>query len=275
MPKWGRIIIMLAAMLTFSCSAPLLSPSAESRCPDNNAPSFDTAPVSAASAAALQIFEPAHLSLIENQARSAAVKVVRPFEDGHGSGTYVKIHGEFVVVTAAHVVGSYTTMIIEGRDDERVTGRVLYKDDDADLAVIMVPRLTTRTAAPWRIQKKKNNLIGVNVNYTGFPGRHDLLTLRGHVASLEHDMIVANLFGWFGSSGSGVFDQHGRFLGVVSGIDIGHWGLAIPLDSIVWIAPAWEFDEDVLEVRIKTAAPLEALNSFPGAAAPRRGTSRD
>jgi len=268
MPRWVQIIIMLAATLTFSCSGPnnifsdLASPSPAPQ---------ETFDVSSVVGDVLSTFEAANLSLPENLARNSAVKVLRPFEDGHGSGTYMKMHGRFVVITAAHVVEGYTTMIVEGRDEERLIGRVIYTDDKADLAIILIPPLETRIAFPYHPKKNKSNLIGAGVSYTGFPGRHGLLTIRGTVASFEHDMIIINMFGWFGSSGSGVVDRHGKFLGVVSAIDVGDWMIPLPLNSIVWVAPIWKLNEEVVEVRVKTAPPLEVFKSFPGAAAPRRG----
>jgi len=271
-PQSVRSIIMLAALLMFGCSAP--TDTYYNRGSTLPAPE-ETFDVVTAVDGALGALEAANLSLPENLARNAAVKVTRPFENGHGSGTYVKMHGRFVVVTAAHIVEGYTTMIIEGRKSERMIGRVIYVNSFADLAVILVPAMETRIALPYRPKKDGLNLIGAQVTYTGFPGRHDLLTIRGHVASLEHDMIVVNMFGWFGSSGSGVVDKRGRFLGVVSGIDVGNWQIPIPLDSIVWVAPIWELDEDVVKTRIKTAPPMEVFKSFPGPATPRRGTSRD
>jgi uncharacterized protein (DUF2126 family) len=86
-------------------------------------------------------------------------------------------------------------------------------------------------------------------------------------------MIVTNMFGWFGSSGSGVYDQKGRLVGVVSGIDVGNIGFRLPLESIVWVAPVSKIDLDVLKVRIKTAMLVGKIESFPGAASPRRGES--
>ena len=183
----------------------------------------------------------------------------------------MKMHGLLVVVTAAHVVEGHTVMLIEEENGQQSAARVIYTDNAADLAILHTPELKTRVAIHYRPKKDSKNLLGANVSYSGFPGRHELVTIRGHVASLERDMIVTNMFGWFGSSGSGVFDKQGRFLGVVSAIDVGNIGYPIPLDSIVWVAPVWGFDEDVVRARLKTAPPLKSFNSFPGAAAPRRG----
>jgi len=272
-PKWTRIILLLTGLLTLSCTPPSSTPLGTQSLPYLHPPP----PVSVAEEVeslvdgTLGTFESASLTFVEKQARTAAVKVIRPLGDGHGSGTYMRMHGRLVVVTAAHVVGDHTTMIIEGRNHERVVARVVYNDDSSDLAILVTPKLKTRTAIQYRPHKSQQNLIGMPLTYTGFPGHHDLLTIRGYVSSLERGHVVANMFGWFGSSGSGVFDTHGRLVGVVSAIDIGNWYFPLPLDSIVWVAPIWELDAEVARVRIKLAAAENTFGSFPGAAAPRRG----
>ena len=119
--------------------------------------------------------------------------------------------------------------------------------------------------------------MGTNITYTGFPSHHDLLTIRGYVAATERDHLVTNMFGCFGSSGSGVFDNHGRYMGCVSGIDVGTMGFGqrIPLESIVWVSPVSMLDLELMKIRILTADVPDTLNSFPGAAAPRRGGLQD
>ena len=75
------------------------------------------------------------------------------------------------------------------------------------------------------------------------------------MSSIEKEHIVTNMFGWFGSSGSGVFDQQGRYLGIVSGIDVGTmgFGVRIPLESIVWVAPVSKLDHEIVKIRIVTS----------------------
>ena len=265
MAGWKRFIGLVAAILVLGS------------CTSEQAANF-----SAANEAATQtlqdtarVLELSQLTPAELIARNAAVKVADPFGRGHGSGTYVRMHGRYVVVTAAHVVDKKTTMLIEARDGEVVVGLVAYRDFDADLAILVVPEIKSRIAAPWRPCKSNINLLGASVTYTGFPGEHDLLTIRGHVAALEHEMVVTNMFGWFGASGSGAFTQSGRFIGVIVGIDVGRWDMPIPLDSIVWVSPVWFLDSDVVKSRVKTADVVGVIKSIPGAAAPRRGGMRD
>ena len=275
MRRWTKNFIIFTSLLLVSCTAPVLPSSSQG-------PSFHetTHPVEVESVFGdvLHVFDAANLSLSEQRARQAAVKVRSLLQDGHGSGTYMIAYGRRIVVTAAHVVRSESVMAIDGRDGESVVGKVVFTDRDADIAFLVVPEISTRTAIRYRPQRRYDDrLIGTRLTYTGFPSHHDLLTIRGYVSSLEHEMLVTNMFGWFGSSGSGVFDNHGRFLGIVSGIDVGRFGfgLRIPLESIVWVAPVSIIDHEVLKTRIITGAVPGLINAFPGAMTPRRGGLQD
>ena len=274
MRRWIKNLI-IASLLLVSCSAPVLP--AEFPSFDINLDLIETSSekveVQNAFGDVVEVFDAPNLSLSEQRARAAAVKVRSLLLGGHGSGSYMVAHGRRVVITAAHVVRRESVMAIDGRDGETVTGRVVFVDRANDIAFLVVPEMETRTATRYRPQTRYDErLIGTDLTYTGFPSHHDLLTIRGYVAALEHEMVVTNMFGWFGSSGSGVFDQRGRLVGVVSGIDVGNIGFRIPLESIVWVAPLSQIDHEVLKVRIKTADTLDVVNAFPGAAAPRRGS---
>jgi hypothetical protein len=43
----------------------------------------------------------------------------------------------------------------------------------------------------------------------------------------------------------------------------------------VWVSPIWNLDKEMAKVRVKTAPVVGAIKSIPGAAAPRRGGTRD
>ena len=280
MSKWWKKSLSLLVCLPFigSCTTPFL-PSESSPSAAEIVNISHPVDVQTAFGDVFQVFDAPNLSLVERRARAAAVKVRSLIQDGHGSGTYMIAHGRRVVVTAAHVVRSERTIAIDGRDGETVIGKVVFVDKENDLAFIVVPRLQTRTAVRYQPRRSYDErLIGTHITYTGFPSHHDLLTIRGYVASLEHEMVVTNMFGWFGSSGSGVFDRSGRFVGIVSGIDMGYigvFGMRVPLESIVWVAPVSFIDHEMLKVRIITGQLPGTINTFPGAAAPRRGGLRD
>ena len=192
---------------------------------------------------AFQILDVANLSRAEKRARTAAVKVKSLVIEGHGSGTYMIMHGRRVVVTAAHVVRDETIMLVEGRGDEAVVGRVVFRDEKADLAFIVVPEIKSRTAVRCRPQMVYDErLVGADLTYTGFPSHHDLITIDGAIASHEEGNLVMHSYAWPGSSGAGVFDFDGNFVGVVKAVDLGVWNYRIPpaiVEDIVWIAPAW------------------------------------
>jgi len=276
--RWIKNFIITASLLLLSCAGPDL--------PKDN--SNQQAPqaqqkieVQNSLGAVLEIVDAANLSLVEKRTRQASVKVKSILLGGHGSGTYMVAYGRRIVATAAHVVRNESTMLIEGRGDEAVIGKVVYVDHDVDLAFLVVPEMETRTAVRYKPQLRYNEtLVGTKLTYTGFPSHHDLLTIRGYVAALEYNMIVANMFGWFGSSGSGVFDDQGRYVGCVSAIDMGRFGggYRIPIEEIVWVAPITRIDQEVLKSKILSSeVPVKPTlrKTFPGASSPRRGGLRD
>jgi S1-C subfamily serine protease len=269
--RWIKNFIIIASLLSVSCTGPALPSNSNSQSIEI-LQTQDTIEVRTAFGEILEVFDAPNLSITEQRARSAAVKVRSLLQGGHGSGTYMIAHGRRVVVTAAHVVRSESVMAIDGRDGETVVGQVVFVDDRNDLAFLVVPEMETRTAMRFRAEQRYDErLMGTSLTYTGFPSHHDLLTIRGYIAALEHNMLVTNMFGWFGSSGSGVFDQRGRLMGIVSGIDVGNIGFRIPLESIVWVAPISTIDLEMLKIRIMTAQVPQTINAFPGARAPRRG----
>ena len=281
MSRWIKNFIIIASLLLVSCTSPVLPTSSSSEVNLDIIYTQQTVEVKSVLGDVFEVFDVPNLTLTEQRARSAAVKVRSLLHGGHGSGTYMVAYGRRIVATAAHVVRDSGTMAIDGRDGETVIGKVVFVDHRVDLAFLVVPEMETRTAMRYRPQQRfDDRLVGTSLTYTGFPSHHDLLTIRGYISALEHNMIVSNMFAWFGSSGSGVFDQRGRYLGCVSGIDIGRFGPGgrLPLEEIVWVAPASQIDQAVLKTRIITSeVPLgpEQLKALPGAMAPRRGGLRD
>ena len=80
--------------------------------------------------------------------------------------------------------------------------------------------------------------------YTGFPNTIGPLTITGNVAGFggsEYLYIIS--YAWQGSSGSGVFDKNGKYIGYVVAIDVGQTEFGIQvLENLVLVAPAFKVD---------------------------------
>ena len=191
---------------------------------------------------------------LRNGSREAAVSVITVA--GQGSGTYFKIGDHYIVITAYHVVENQDVVIIIGRNDEQVYGQPIIKSVKGDIAILLVPKISSRTPMKLKTLSEKqklniNKLIGDEVTYTGFPGHHDLLTVDGKIANVEDGSIIIHSYAWPGASGSGVFDFKGRFMGVVSAVDLGQWHPQIPpaiVEDMVWVSPSWNISKKDIEL---------------------------
>ena len=191
---------------------------------------------------------------VRRQVRNAAVEVVTPM--GRGSGTLFEIDGHYVVFTAKHVVRDSPIVSIVGRNGEMVFGTPILSANDVDMAIILVPEMNSRTAMEYRpaAHRDIDDIVGEGVTYTGFPSHHDLLTIDGSIASEEDGNLVMHSYAWPGSSGAGVFDYRGRFLGVVKAVDVGMWSYQIPpqlVEDMVWIAPAWSISKREIKQHLR------------------------
>ena len=193
------------------------------------------------------------LSSIEKSVRKAAVKVERE-DGGYGSGTLLRIKDVLVVVTAAHVVGDFKTVSLIGQSSDVVKGSVIYRHNKRDIAFILPEKnISSRNPVQFKPINRRKSQIGNKITYTGFPNRHNLLTIRGAIAGYdsEEDVLLIQSFAWMGSSGSGVFDLSGKFIGVVSAIDVGVAYYPQLIETMVWISPSWNVDEAIILDAVK------------------------
>jgi hypothetical protein len=194
--------------------------------------------------------ENSSMTRVESRSRNAAVKIETPY--GYGSGTYVKIGDHSVVITAAHVVDSSPIVFVVGRSGERLPGSIVFVDSENDFAVVATGDLETRESVRFRpYRRDSSRLIGENISYTGFPNHHDLMTIRGSVAGIERGYIILQSYSWMGASGSGIFDDRGSFVGVLSAVDLGRVrGSYQIVSSVVWIVPITSIDLGSLETHL-------------------------
>jgi S1-C subfamily serine protease len=181
--------------------------------------------------------------------RNSAVRVQVDYGGAliNGSGTYFKWKGHNIVVTAAHLYAFGGGAVL--RDEaivtspsEKVMGKLLYIDKQVDIAVFAVPELKSRTAA--KFNRARGYEIGEPTVYSGFPGPNNLLTFDGSMSGEGYNTDIAmHSFAWPGSSGSGVFNANGEFIGVVVAIMVGGGPSGAQLiGSVVYVAPATLID---------------------------------
>tara|TARA_R100000664_G_C2758624_1_gene147669 strand:+ start:4078 stop:4719 length:642 start_codon:yes stop_codon:yes gene_type:complete len=157
---------------------------------------------------------------------------------GYGTGTVFQKNSRIFVLTAAHVVDDYERdgfQVFAVRNGESVEAEVVYFNQHTDIAILEIDEMTT--VSPIRLKKRRASLsIGDRVAYCGFPNRADLACFAGLVSSMSPGVINVHSYAWMGASGSFVFDERGRAVGVLSAIEVGRFiGMPILIEDVVWV----------------------------------------
>tara|TARA_E500000305_G_scaffold110589_1_gene119053 strand:+ start:1327 stop:2019 length:693 start_codon:yes stop_codon:yes gene_type:complete len=194
--------------------------------------------------------EQASLTRSESQSRMSSVKVLT--DRGYGSGVFVQIERQKVVFTAHHVIEGAETVRVQS-ENSVFQGEVIYSDKENDFAVIAVSENHEIPAMRLRLRTGSlESMIGTSVHYSGYPAHHSLLTIRGTIAGMDRGCYILHSYGWMGASGSGVFDENGRLVGILTAIDFSTSGPAPQLiESIVWIIPISNINMSSIESAIR------------------------
>ena len=177
-------------------------------------------------------------TMAEKAVREAAVKVVTP--TGHGSGGLIKYKDMTLVLTAQHVAdGPLGATYLLKNESEGKLGILIHSDPLNDIALLYVPS-DFENAKPLRWKTKRNIAdVGEDITYSGYPSWHSLLSFRGSIAGYEliperGQQIILQTYGYFGSSGSVIYDQDYNIVGVLWGVDVQRDGVH---ENIVWVSP--------------------------------------
>ena len=180
---------------------------------------------------------------VEKRVRAASVKVTFPFEGGHGSGSYLKYKDVHIVITAQHVAsGKLGENYMVSHGGESHISTLIYSDPQEDIAVLFV-KTPFRTTEPMPFKPlEKTADVGTNIVYSGFPSDHKLMSFRGQVAGHENGKgigkhIILQTYGWFGCSGSVVYDTKGYIIGVLYGVDVEYYPDIQVQENLIWVAP--------------------------------------
>jgi hypothetical protein len=187
----------------------------------------------------------ASISSAEKSVREAAVKITVPFAGGHGSGSYIKYKDIHIVISAAHVTNGRlgTSYLVTHKDESRIS-TLIYLDPKNDISILYVGR-PFRTIKPMKFNPAKEIAdVGTEIIYSGYPSDHKLLSFVGRVAGYEPKAqspgkkeIILQTYGWFGCSGSIIYNLKGQQVGVLYGVDMEYYPGIQVQENMIWVAP--------------------------------------
>ena len=151
----------------------------------------------------------------------SSVKLVIKFdavEAGHASGNYFKHGRHKFIITAAHVVDNGEVWIKDGL--EIVKSETLWVDKSRDIAIIR-PMGELKETRPIKFRiNYDNNKVGAIIRYAGYPSSLGKMVLQGMVAKQKEKKVLLQCWALPGSSGSVIFDEKGRAVGVLSAVAV-------------------------------------------------------
>ena len=187
------------------------------------------------------------LTRIEKKVRDSAVKITDGY--GHGSGGIIQYYDLQLVLTAQHVasgqIGSQY-LVINGNTD--ATGVLIYADPLHDIAVLWLPKNNALEGRGLKYDPREELMgIGGAITYSGHPSWHSLMTYRGYVAGIETlagqgPQLLLNTYGWFGCSGSIIYDTNGKIIGILWGVDIETRPELQIQENMIWVSPIQNLD---------------------------------
>jgi hypothetical protein len=183
----------------------------------------------------------------EKKVREAAVKITDGY--GHGSGSIIKYYDLQLVLTAQHVasgpIGSQY-LVINGNTIANAV--LVYADPLHDIAVLwMRPGNQLEGRGLKYNPREELSPIGGEITYSGHPSWHSLMTYRGYVAGVETlagqgPQLMLNTYGWFGCSGSVIYDTDGQIVGILWGVDIEKYPDLQVQENMIWVSPIQNLD---------------------------------
>ena len=160
---------------------------------------------------------------------------------GMGSGNYFRLGRHRFIITANHVIDNVEEIWIIEKGMIYTKAKVVYSSATTDIAVLVpAEKLRYTKALPFR--RDINNQMGEKIYHTGHPAREGWHMSEGLLTGTHEDVLMCNTFAWPGSSGSVVFDERGRVIGVVS---------ALRMDAIMGVSPTY-IEHIILASNIKT-----------------------
>ena len=189
------------------------------------------------------------------KSRNSAVQIVSISIDSaylsSSSGTYFTLFDRYFVLTVLHgIQGPCELTQVSYAGNLYPCKEYAVMNAENDYAIIEVDRIPERD--PIEIQKdfpknsewKKSYSILGNTVYTGYPNAIGPLTLKGYVIGYSGgEYLYIFSYAYAGASGSGVFDQRGKYIGYIMAIDVGQTEFGVDiLENVVLVGAAHKID---------------------------------
>lgn len=169
------------------------------------------------------------------------------------SGTYFEYYGQYYVITVHHGLVTPQCDLIQIETDGRLANceTIVALNADADYAILEMGAIANRT--PLRFPRdfvrtyrgwKQTLSVLHPLIYTGYPNTIGPVTLGGKIMGVSpEEFIYLNSYAWSGSSGSGVFNMRGKFVGYIMAIDVGQteYGFDV-LENVILVVPHYQVD---------------------------------
>ena len=233
----------LITILSLGCH----SPETKIECvPSTPPPTFNSEPLESTESASQETTSASsrRMRKVATATRLAAVEVHNHAREVRGTGTYFEFEDHALIITAAHVANGTDIVEITTPAGESASALIVLFDNRIpnDLAILVLKDpLITRIPMELKLREPTSSLIGDQLVYTGHPGGHSQMTIFGNVSGFENGSIILHSYTWLGASGSAVFDDKGRLVGILKAVDINH-NPHSPYpqitEDIVWLAPA-------------------------------------
>ena len=188
------------------------------------------------------------MNSVEKNVRSAAVKVSPP-GGGHGSGSVIQYKDIKLVITAQHVADRLPgTNYLISKDGHGILATLIYSNKKYDIAILFLlddPKRINAIPMPWA--PATNYDVGTDIVYSGYPSYHKLMSFDGRVAGYEDvpgtgTQLIVNTYGWFGCSGSVIYNTKGKIIGVLYGVDVEYYPNIQVNENMIWVAPIKAID---------------------------------
>ena len=181
--------------------------------------------------------------------------VVQITEDGvytgSGSGNYFRLGKHRFILTAAHVVEGVTEIMLIEKGYATTQARVIYVDPYSDLAVL-IPEEPLRYTKAIPFRRDINNQMGEKIYHCGHPAREGWHISEGLLTGTHTDTLLVSTFAWPGASGSVIFSEDGRVLGVLSAIRVdGPFGIPALVEHIVLAGNIKMLDQETLKEALR------------------------